>query len=71
MSMTFLMVTPMIKVIGIDPDMRKCGMVHCVGGQYYIDLKPKYTTAMIIEDISVWIDNGYTFAVEDVNTTRS
>ena len=61
----------MIKVIGIDPDMRKCGMVHCVGGEFYIDLKPKYTTAMIIEDIPVWINNGYVFAIENVNAIKT
>lgn len=61
----------MIKVIGIDPDMRKCGMVHCVEGEYYIDLKPKYTTAMIIEDIPVWINHDYVFAIEDVNAIKT
>lgn len=61
----------MIKIIGIDPDMRKCGMVHCVGGEFYIDLKPKYTTAMIIEDIPVWINNGYVFAIENVNAIKT
>ena len=64
----------MIKVIGIDPDMRKCGMVHCVDGVFdFMEnaRKVKYTTSMIIEDIPSWINDDYIFAIEDGNAIKT
>ncbi|MEC9061530.1 MAG: hypothetical protein VYC55_07975 [Pseudomonadota bacterium] len=60
----------MIKIIGIDPDMRKPGIVECIDGDFDFMESPKYNSAMIIEDIPIWIKNGYVFAIEDVNKNK-
>jgi hypothetical protein len=60
----------MIKIIGIDPDMRKPGIVICDDGEFDFIPKTKYSSAMIIEDVPVWINKGYSFAVEDVNKNK-
>lgn len=61
----------MIKIIGIDPDMRKCGIVECVDGEFEIKGYSNYTTSMLIEDILIFTNRGYTFAVEDVNAINT
>lgn len=61
----------MIKIIGIDPDMRKPGIVECIDGDFDFMESPKYNSAMIIEDIPVWIKNGYIFALENVNAIKT
>ena len=63
----------MIKVIGIDPDMRKPGVVECVDGEFKIEFyaKGNYTTSALIEDVQVWINDGYFFAIEDVNAINT
>ena len=66
-----MMVTLMIKVIGIDPDKTKCGVVECVDGKFNIESYKKYNTAMVIEDVPVWVNQGYVFAVEDVNKNKA
>lgn len=67
------MVTPMTKVIGIDPDMRKCGVVECIDGDFKISFytKKHYTTAALIEDIPCLLNLGYIFAIEDVNAVKT
>lgn len=61
----------MIKIIGIDPDMRKCGIVECVDGDFEIESYRKYTTAMLLEDMPIWCNRGYIFAIEDVNAVKA
>lgn len=53
----------MIKVIGIDPDMRKCGVCDMVGDKFNLF---SAETCKLIEDVDILV-NDYTFAVEDVN----
>jgi hypothetical protein len=60
----------MIKVIGIDPDMRNPGIVICDDGEFDFIPKTKYSASMVIEDVPVWINKGYYFAVEDVNKNK-
>ena len=61
----------MINVIGIDPDLKKCGVVEYSDRGFIIESYKKYTTAMILEDVPVWINKGYVFAIEDVNAIKT
>ncbi|MGB3724878.1 MAG: hypothetical protein WA981_03855 [Glaciecola sp.] len=61
----------MIKVIGIDPDMRNPGIVKCADGVFDFIEKTKYSTSMIIEDVPLWVSYGYIFAIEDVNAVKT
>lgn len=61
----------MIKVIGIDPDMRKCGIVYFDEECFDINGFKQYNTSMLIEEIPSFIDNECTFAIEDVNAIKT
>ena len=61
----------MINVIGIDPDLKKCGVVEYSDSGFIIEAYKKYTTAMILEDVPVWINKCYVFAIEDVNAIKT
>lgn len=61
----------MIKIIGIDPDMRKCGIVRCIDGEFDIDFFKSYDTATLLEDIPSLINQGYIFAIENVNAIKT
>lgn len=63
----------MIKIIGIDPDMRKCGVVECLDGDFKISFytKKHYTTSALIEDIPCLLSRGYIFAIENVNAIKA
>jgi hypothetical protein len=59
----------MIKVIGIDPDMRKCGVCAFHDGK--IDLLMSEDTAQLLTSIPDCIEKGEVFAVEDVNAVKT
>ena len=61
----------MIKIIGIDPDMRNPGIVECVDDDFEIESYRKYTTTMLLEDTPIWCNRGYIFAIEDVNAVKT
>ncbi len=59
----------MIKVIGIDPDMRKCGVCAYHGGN--IELLMSEDVSQLIDSIPSCIDGGEIFAIEDVNAVKT
>lgn len=61
----------MIKVIGIDPDMKKPGIVRFDDSGFDIDFFKPYDTAILIEDIPALAIQGYIFAIEDVNAVKT
>ena len=61
----------MIKIIGIDPDMRKPGIVECIDGDFEIESYKKHTTSMLLEDMQIWCNRGYIFALENVNAIKT
>ena len=61
----------MIKVIGIDPDMRKPGVVRFDDDGFDIDFFKSYNTASLIEDVPTLANQGYAFAIEDVNAIKT
>ena len=58
----------MIKVIGIDPDMRKCGV--CVFSERGFTLKSQ-DTSVVIDDVVGAVDYEYVYAIEDVNAIKT
>lgn len=59
----------MIKVIGIDPDMRKCGTAVLEGGRI-CDLG-SMDTAYLLSSVQWYIDRECVFAIEDVNAINT
>ena len=59
----------MIKVIGIDPDMRKCGV--CALNDGGIDLLISDATAALMDSIRYAVAEDTWFAVEDVNAVKT
>jgi hypothetical protein len=59
----------MIKVIGIDPDMRKCGVCAYHDGK--IELLMSMETSHLIDAVTDCIKKGEIFAVEDVNAVKT
>lgn len=58
----------MIKVIGIDPDMRKCGVCERVGNEFTLESLP---ACNLISEIPMMVVQKYIFAVEDVNAINT
>jgi len=58
----------MIKVIGIDPDMRAPGVCFMNADGFHIS---KYTLAALVEDVKLLSKQGFIFAVEDVNKIKA
>lgn len=58
----------MIKVIGIDPDMRKCGVCERVGNEFTLESLPAYN---LISEIPMMVVQKYIFAVEDVSAINT
>ena len=59
----------MIKVIGIDPDMSKCGV--CALNDGGIDLLISDATAALMDSIRYAVAEDTWFAVEDVNAVKT
>ncbi len=68
MQTTYLVIK-MIKVIGIDPDMRKCGV--CVMDEGLINGLGSDPTSVLIDEVSALVADGFVFAVEDVNAVKT
>lgn len=58
----------MIKIIGIDPDMRKCGVCQMMGDDFLIF---PMDVPLLLENISFWNDGEYIFALENVNAIKT
>jgi len=58
----------LIKVIGIDPDMRKCGVCERVGNEFTLESLPAYN---LISEIPMMVVQKYIFAVEDVSAINT
>lgn len=59
----------MIKIIGIDPDMRKCGVCATVDGE--IDVIMSDDTAALLDAIRYAISEDTWFAIENVNAIKT
>lgn len=59
----------MIKIIGIDPDMRKCGVCATVDGE--IDVIMSDDTAALLDAIRYAISEDTWFALENVNAIKT
>lgn len=60
----------MIKIIGIDPDMSKCGVCATVDGEIKSLISAE--TCKLIEDIEVYAnDENVVFALENVNAIKT
>jgi hypothetical protein len=59
----------MIKIIGIDPDMRKCGVCATVDGE--IDVIVSDDTAALLDAIRYAISEDTWFAIENVNAIKT
>ena len=59
----------MIKIIGIDPDMRKCGV--CVYHDGEIEMLVSEDVSQILHSIPDCIDKGEIFALENVNAIKT
>jgi Holliday junction resolvasome RuvABC endonuclease subunit len=59
----------MIKVIGIDPDMRKCGVCALNDGE--IELLMSEGTSQLLSVIASCVEGGEVFAIEDVNAVKT
>jgi len=58
-----------MKIIGIDPDVRKCGL--CVMHDGVIIELSCTTPSKIIEDIKIYHERGYIFAIEDLESSKA
>jgi hypothetical protein len=59
----------MIKIIGIDPDMRKCGVCVYHGGE--IELLMSMDTPLLLDAVKDCIEKGEIFALENVNAIKT
>lgn len=59
----------MIKIIGIDPDMRKCGVCVYHGGE--IETLMSEDVSQILHSIPDYINGGEIFAIENVNAIKT
>lgn len=59
----------MIKIIGIDPDMRKCGVCAFHGGE--IELLVSEDVSQILHSIPDCVKGGEIFALENVNAIKT
>lgn len=59
----------MIKIIGIDPDMRKCGVCAMADGE--IDVIMSDDTAALLDAIRYAISDDTWFAIENVNAIKT
>lgn len=59
----------MIKIIGIDPDMRKCGVCAMADGE--IDVIMSDDTAALLDAIRYAISDDTWFALENVNAIKT
>lgn len=59
----------MIKIIGIDPDMRKCGVCATVDGE--IDVIMSDDTVALLDAIRYAISEDTWFALENVNSIKT
>lgn len=59
----------MIKIIGIDPDMRKCGVCAYHGGE--IELLMSEDVSQILHSIPNCVKGGEIFAIENVNAIKT
>lgn len=59
----------MIKIIGIDPDMRKCGVCAFHGGE--IELLVSEYVSQILHSIPDCVKGGEIFALENVNAIKT
>ena len=59
----------MIKIIGIDPDMRKCGV--CIIDNGLINALGSDPVSALIVEIPELVSDGFAFAIEDVNQIKT
>jgi hypothetical protein len=55
-------------LIGIDPDSDKCGVCESVGVEFVVE---SILIEKLLEDIPVYIQQGYKFAIENVEANKT